>query len=234
MYDLVRNLISNPLTAFVAVLITWGLLYLFLIRIGKLKQVTWVKLEYIWIGIGFLGLLSIIDENRQKFKIVDLERIETWIENDYETLLSFLDNSAFHCMKYNSTGLFSQERFNQIQARTDSVCAWSKQVSAILDSTYSNGKLEIKNLPRLEIINPESEYSYERITQLVNTINPNVKKRDKLIAEIGNQFWQDFKYGFGIILLILAFGIRFTIISQKVRNEKKEKSTIYLKKPQPK
>lgn len=220
MFELIRNLISNPLIAFIAVLATWGLLYILLVRFGKLKKVSWVKLEYIWIGVGLLGLLTIIGENRRKFQIGELDRVETWIKNDYESLLSFRDNRVFHCMKYNNTGLFSQEEFNKRQARADSVCAWSEQIGIIVDSTFSNGKLKIENLPQLEIYKPESEYSYERIMQLVNMINPNIEKRDNLIADIGNKFWNNFKYGFGIILLIIAFGIRLTIISNKIREQK--------------
>lgn len=220
MYKLLSYLITNPLIAFVAVIITWIILYLLLVRIGKLKRLTCVRLEYVWIGIGFFGVLTIIDENRRNHQIMELDRIDIWIENDYNTLLSFLGNSQSHCAKYINTGLFSQEEFNQIQARTDTICLWTKQVYDIVDSTYSKGKLKIVNIPSLNVDNPENDYSYERTLKIVNELNQNIESRDELLALSRNQFWNDFKYSFGIILLILAFGLRLTIISQKVRDEK--------------
>ncbi len=219
MYEFLRDLISNPLTAFISVIIVWLILHFLLVRLKYFSNITWVRFEYIWIAIGFIGVLALIDENRHNYNIVDLKQSEHWIEKDFETLASSLDNDIFHCVKYNNTGLFSEEVFDSIQARADSVCVWTNKVETLVDSAYSNGKLEITNLPQLNINNPKNEYSFERTMQLIDELNLNITKRDSLIKICNRRFLQDFRYSFGILLLIIAFGFRLTIISHKVRKE---------------
>ena len=51
MYEIIRKLITDPFFAFIAVIVLWLVLYVILVKVGKLKKVTWARLEYIWIRI---------------------------------------------------------------------------------------------------------------------------------------------------------------------------------------
>jgi hypothetical protein len=220
MFELIRALITEPFYAFVAVIFIWVVLRIVLINISNLSKVTWTRLEYIWIGIGLLGILTLIDENRKQFQINELERTKIWIANDYESLLNYT-TSTFHCLKFNNTGIFTQEEFDKRQDESDRVCDWIKKVNILVDSAILNGNQKIIKLPKLEIKNEEKEPAFLRVKNEIQAINEYIDRRDELIEKTQDNFWQGFKYGFGILLLIVAFGIRLTIISNKVKNEKK-------------
>lgn len=219
MFELTRSIITDPVSALLCVIILWGILHLTFVKFLNLKPTTWARLEYVWIAVGLLGALTLIDENRRQFKVNELGTVNVWIENDYKSLIDFI-SSDFRCLTFSNTGIFSNEEFNIKQARADTICSWTKSVKSIVDSLYSNGKLEIESLPPLNVENANQDYVFERITTDVRGINQNIKLRSSLTKEINDKFWLDFKYTLGILLLVLAFGLRLTIVSYKVRKEK--------------
>ncbi|WP_139959884.1 hypothetical protein [Flavicella sediminum] len=219
MFEFIRNLITNPLWAFLGVIIVWIILRFFLVKISSLSSVTWARLEYIWIGIGLLGVLTLVDENRKQFQVSELGKVETWIKNDSRSLLNFANNQM-HCFQYNNSGIFSQEEFDRRQAHSDSICNWAKKVGLVVKESIENGYIKIENLPELLVSEKEKEFAFEEIEKDIVEINKNIERRDELITETNDNFWKGFKYSFGILLLIIAFGIRLTIISKKVKDAK--------------
>ena len=218
MYEFLNGLITKPFLATIAVLVIWLILHVFLVKFGKLSKSNWARLEFVWIGIGFLGVLAIIAENREKSDIAELKWVSDWIETDYRSITSFTSNEQLNCLKFINTSLFSQAEFEKRQARQDSICSWTRIINIFADSTYRNGKVKLKNIPKLNISKPESEYSYNRINELVTRLNINIEKRDALKSKLQERFWHDFKYSFGILLLLFAFGLRLTFISYKVKD----------------
>lgn len=219
MFELIRNLITNPLSAFIGVIVTWLVLRVLLINLLNISALAWARLEYVWIGIGIIGVLTVIDENRKEFQLNELDKIKHWIENDSKSLLRFTDNQI-HCFQYNNTGIFSRQEFDKRQAHSDSVCSWVKKVGKVVSSSIENGYGIIDSIPELLVSQKEEEFAYEQIQYDVQKINEYILRRDELINSTSNNFWRGFKYSFGILLLIVACGIRLTIISNKVKNEK--------------
>ena len=128
MIDIIVKVLHEPLFACLGVIAVWALLYLLLIKVLNLKASTWIKLEYVWIGVGFLGVLILVDENRRQTKTSELEQVAYWIDSDYKSLISFT-KYQFHCIKYIITGIFSEEEFNLRQAESDEVCEWITEVA---------------------------------------------------------------------------------------------------------
>ncbi len=219
MFELTRDLITNPFSAFIGVIGIWLITRVLLINLLKINAIAWARLEYVWIGIGILGVLTVVDENKKEFDLNELDKVKHWIENDSESLLRFTNNQM-HCFQYNNTGIFSQQEFDKRQAHSDSVCSWVKQVAKVVSTSIENGYSTIDSIPELLVSQKEEEFAYEQIQYDVQKINEYILRRDQLILSTNDNFWKGFKYSFGILLLIVAFGIRLTIISNKVKNEK--------------
>ncbi|PKB43053.1 hypothetical protein AX016_1236 [Cellulophaga sp. RHA19] len=219
MFEFLRNLITIPLWTFLGVLIVWIIFRFLLVKISNLTAVTWTRLEYIWIGIGLLGVLTLVDENRKQFNKSELEKVEIWIKNDSKSLLNFTNNQM-HCFQYNNTGLFSQEEFDRKQSHSDSICCWVKKVGLVVKESTEKGYTKIENTPELLVSEKEKEFAFKEIERSLIEINKNIERRDVLITETNDNFWKGFKYSFGLLLLIIAFGIRLTIISKKVKDVK--------------
>lgn len=220
MFELIRSLVSVPIYSFVAIIVIWILLRLLLINVFSLSKIAWIRLEYIWILVGSFGVITLVDENGRQFKLSELEKLEVWISNDIESLFNFAKNDQ--CMKFVDTGIFTKEEFDNRQADSDTICAWVKKIAILVDSSISNGYTKIESLPNLSISNREKQYEFKRVNDEISNINRNIYKRDKLRIETNDNFWRGFKYSIGILLLIIAFGVRLTMISKKVEDLKNE------------
>lgn len=223
LHDFFQSLIFSPLKALLFVIFIWGICYISLVRLIKPKQSFWNKLEYVWVIIGLFGALALIDENNKLYSTNELTRVQSYIENDYKFLNKFVSDE-FRCMKYSKSDLVTEAEFLKGQNRADSICKWSKQVSYILDSLYKKNMSKIETLPSLNIEDYEKEYVYLRVIADKNLINKSIIKREELKTEINNRDWFNFKNSIGIILLLVAFSLRLTVISNKIRGDKNKLS----------
>jgi hypothetical protein len=219
MFEFTRNLISNNWYVILSVLILWLLFHYLFVKYFKIKEIIWIRLEYIWISIGFIGVLTIVEENQKNFNQQELRFVENWINYDYEELLS-ISNLQINCIKYqHNSSLFTKEEYDLLQSRQDSICNWTNKIHIKANSCFKK-KSAITNLPKLGISDEEKQYPCDRIKELISSINKNVEKREITKPKIGSLFWNDIKSGFGVILLIIAFALRLTITSNKVNKEK--------------
>jgi hypothetical protein len=208
------------LYAVIAVLVFWILFYFLFVKLFKLKEIIWIRLEYLWIAVGFIAVFTLIENNKKSYDEQKLSSLERWIDLDYSDLL-FLANLSTNCMQFQyNPDLYTQDEFNLIQSRQDSICRWTKMLSIMADSCFKNKKSSIINIPKIEISIDGDRYPCDRIDELIRRINENVNKKDILFSGLKSGFWNDFKSGLGVMLLFIAFAIRLTIISHKVKNEK--------------
>ncbi|MEO9476271.1 MAG: hypothetical protein ABJG41_12075 [Cyclobacteriaceae bacterium] len=221
MYEFIRELISNPLWALCAFLASWQLLVLFMVTKTTIDPVIWARLEFVWIGIGFLGLLSLVGENRRMFQKNELEQVEKWIEGDFKSLIRFSERSG-NCFKYINTGIFEQEEFERRQLHQDMICQWTNEVKTYLDSLVQQGFARIDKLPVIYIDSAKTEWTYTQIHYDVERLNVLIDQRNKLSESVKLNFWDGFRRTLGAILLIVAFALRFTMVTNKVRTEKKK------------
>jgi hypothetical protein len=220
MFEFTRNLISNNWYAILAVLILWSLFHYLFVKKFKKKEIFWIRLEYIWISIGFIAVLTLVEENEKRFNQQELTFVENRIDNDYEELLS-LSNLQINCIKYQyNSSLYTKEEYDLIQSRQDSICIWTNKIYMKANACFKHEKSAIKNLPKFEISNGEKQFPCDRIKELISIINKNVEKRENIKPKIESHFWNNLKSGFGVILLIIAFALRLTITSNKVNKEK--------------
>ncbi|GAK98217.1 hypothetical protein JCM19294_850 [Nonlabens tegetincola] len=216
---MLKEILTNPYYAIIGVIIIWQILNLILINKSNLSERTWARLEYIWIIIGFMGVISIVLENDKNYKKGDLVYTENWIENRFESLLSFAERESF-CFKFNKSDWMPEEEFNKRQAESDKICKWVKEVIIpILKKSKENGYEKIGDYKKLELVELKGNYTPERITRDIQEINDDILARDNLRKEISSNYWLGFQYSIGVILLIFAFALRLTLVTKKVKEK---------------
>ncbi|WP_204346687.1 hypothetical protein [Psychroserpens algicola] len=214
---MLKEILTNPFYAIIGVLAIWQILNLILIGNSKLTEKTWARLEYIWIIIGFMGVISIIIENNRNYKKGDLTFTENWIENQFESLMSFAERETV-CFKFNKSDWMPEEEFNKRQAESDRICNWVKEeILPILEKSKDNGFEKIGEYKKLELEELKGNYTPDRITRDIKEINEDILVRDNLRNEIRSNYWLGFQYSIGVVMLIFAFALRLTLVTKKVK-----------------
>jgi len=218
---MLRAIITDSFYAVVAVIAIWQIFNLILIHSLSLNDKLWAKLEYIWIIIGFMGVVSIVVENERIIKKDDLAFTEHWVEERFERLLFFSISEA-ECIVYQKADWMPQEEFDKRQAESDQFCQWvNEEILPILIKSKENGYERIGKYKELKADRLKERYTHERITEDIKSINEDILTRDALRKELSVNRWLGFQYTFGVILLILAFALRLTMVTRKVKLAKK-------------
>ncbi len=218
MNDFLVNLISNPFYAIITFLLLWQILVFVLIKKCTLKPKTWAKFEYAWVGIGFIAVLALIAENRLTIQNNELNKLEIWIQRDFNEIKGYAKLQS-NCRQLNFIGTLNKADFDEIQLRQNKICEWTKKVVMHIDSLSNAGYPEITNLPNLQVDREDSLNIYSQIRSEIDSANELIAERDTLRESISRNEWDEFRRTFGIVLLIIAFSLRFTITSHKVKQE---------------
>lgn len=221
---LLREIITKPFYAIAAVLILWLIFHTLFIYVIKLKPKSWIRLEYIWIIIGFMGVISFVMENNRNSKKSDLDFKERWIKRELRSLKTFTQNPSI-CFKYNKSDWMSQEEFDARQAESDKICQWSKDIYTSIQNRKDTIFSPIENYPKIELQIFKTDYTFERITKDINSLNQNIIERRNLKEIIESNNWRNFTYSFGVLFLIVAFAIRLTLVSKKLKDTNEETRT---------
>jgi hypothetical protein len=221
MTDLIRNILTSPFWTIGATVVLWSALY-FLFTIFELSDTNWKRLEYIWIFTGFLGLLTVINENNKSYKDKEMNDIKRDIEFDISRLEFFLSNQMA-CFKYNNVES-SPDDFDQRQYDQDQICDWSKTFKIQVDSFAGipTSHLDTVALKSIKFKTTFMDDYVEDFSECTNRINTSIDKFNEYSKEVNSKFWENFSKTFGPILLIIAFAIRLSLTTRNVRNSKKD------------
>jgi hypothetical protein len=227
--DFIRNILIHPLWTIGATALLWTALFL-LFTCFKLSETNWKRLEYVWIFTGFLGLLTIINQNNKELKSYEVSKIKQHIEIDLSHLNFYLSESQL-CFKY-SKSKFSPPDLVLRQADHDLICSWGKEFIINIDTLEGIpiSPLDTSKLKSIKF-NTDSMDSYvKEVLQFINQINFNIEKFIEYSDLIKSDIWENFSKSFGQLLLILAFAIRLSIATKSVRATRKKIETTILEK----
>ncbi len=218
---MLEELIRNPIYAILAVLILWQILRILLVKYSKEEEKTWVRMEYTWVIAGFMGVITLVIENDDKFKRNELEFQSKFVRNQVDNLLKFAEMES-NCRKFSKGDWIPTDEFLKIQAETDSICNWIKsEIIPLLKESIKNDYDTLKVYRKINLHYLEGTYTPGRIENDIKRINKEISVRDNLKNSIYGDVWLFIRNTFGVILLIIAFAIRLTIISKKLSDLKK-------------
>jgi hypothetical protein len=218
---MLNEFIRNPLYVILAVVIIWQLLNLILIRCSNLSRKFWARLEYIWIAIGFMAVISIVIRNDLDAKRGELAFSERWIENQFEYLLKFADRET-NCFQFQRSKWLEKEEFDRRQAQSDRICNWVKEeILPALQKSKKEGYSKIIGFNKFKVENYEN-YTLERINEDIIRINKDIESRDSLEKTIEGNLWEGIQSSLGVLLLVFVFGLRLTLVTKKVIIDNKQ------------
>lgn len=208
-----RTIVTNPFFTVMLLLVCYFILKVLLIDTLNLSKKTWTKLDYIWIFVGFIGVISLVNNNRKTNLGRNISFNKFWLEKSYEEVLDRL-NLDLYCYKQDTT----RTTFYSLKDDTEieKVCNWIYEVKENIERDFKNQE-PLSNLPQ----------SIRTMIKKFPSVSINFysKKVDESILEINRikkeksslEKWYNFNEDMGILILIFAFALRIVLITNKVR-----------------
>lgn len=219
---MIIKILTSPFLMVTATIILWIAFYLIFTKIYVLSETSWKRLEYLWISTGFLGLISIVNENQNMFLYNTSERKGYFIQSDIKMLKSTL--SSFQtCFKF-SKSEFSPNDFEERQNDQDKICNWSKTYQIELDSITEIPTKDLLKIDEAKLLlktDMMNEY-IEDFNNSVDTINKDLKEYKSMKITLESDDWKNFSRSFGVLFLIIAFSVRLAITTKNVVQTKKK------------
>lgn len=224
MKEILRNLISNPSLALIATLLTWLIIYKFC-RLINLSKQGWKRLEYFWLGVALLGLLSLVNKNQKDFYLMENNNLVNSF-NYHANRIQFLVREVETCYDFSKSPT-SPDDIVERQADQDSVCKWSKKYQIYLDSILADtvkiipqNPLETNSIKNIKFKTTQMNYYLEDFLSTCSEANKSILKHNANLEYIKYDVFEGFNSSIGILLLILAFGARFAITTYNVEESK--------------
>ncbi|MDQ3191071.1 MAG: hypothetical protein M3Q58_05705 [Bacteroidota bacterium] len=220
MFEFLDYILAQQLLAVIVTLIFWQLIYRFFNFIN-LSDTNWKRLEYIWIFIGLLGLLALINENKKRSIESELSNFKHEIILDM-SLVNFLLSDIQTCTKYKKTVL-SPENFDLNQSDQNLICEWSKNFNIEVDSITGvpTNIIDTQSIQEIKFKTDFMQGYVKEISLYISRINKNINKFNTSSLEGKKKIWDDFYKTIGVFLLIIAIAIRLALTKRNVMISKK-------------
>ncbi|MEO6191461.1 MAG: hypothetical protein ABIS20_00500 [Thermoanaerobaculia bacterium] len=195
--------------------------YILLVRVADLDKLGWKKIDYIWLGLTALSLLTASSEVR---RLVAGNRITSetiYRDATYERLqyrADFLRGGAV-CREFVRSEL-SPPDFDEVQAQFREVCNYGKMLYASLPPKPPKAPRELK-LPLRPRVSDQQllgfyvtfDSSWNEYIQAEHWLKELMDAAEKTDAEVTFVF-------FSPILLALALALRITKVTGEIRLER--------------
>jgi hypothetical protein len=220
------RLASNPrllLIAFVVFLIVFDLI---LVRLLKLDKVAWKRIDYVWLVVAALGLLSTATESRRLLAINELGVVKVRAASEYTFLQAEIRSAKnWVCSPFHRTE-YSPPNYDEIVQEFSKACNYYDSLLADLSSEPPTnfGRFDLpKNIQRPNVKNDSLSDSFIRLDRYIERYN-------QLSTEHANLIKLNDKTGFergltllGPLLLAFALALRITKVTGEIKLERQKK-----------
>lgn len=219
--DLPANL-STLALFFIGCLAGWHLLLIFLLKIG---EITWKKLDYLWLFLAALSIIPISVDVRAWLAPGYYDLARSRAENYFKMLRLFAGGDqppAYVCAKYNRSES-SPRNFEEIQAEYNSMCEWNTKFLAKLPKELGEDfpELDFKKLA------PEKPPTDAVLVNYLNTLkmftdNYSQQRSEmmKMKGLMGKTALEKVIFYLSPIFLCFSFTLRITKVTWSLRRQK--------------
>lgn len=188
------------------------LLLLFYFLIGVVlknhenNEVLWAKLELVWIFVGFVGVLTVVNMERLEYQLNDATFSKSRIEQ-YSNRVLNAANLPIPCHSMDENRIANTESLSQTEI--EEICNWKYQLSKeVFSFKYAES---IAPIPKSIKVNFPTSYYYDHLAKSITTYNKAIEEI-KLLEK-----WRFVKESFGFVMLVFAFALRIIIAKRKIK-----------------
>jgi hypothetical protein len=201
--------------------ILWLIFYLLLIVFFPQSQIWWKKIDYVWLAMAGLGIMTSVDAGRQ---IVGGNLL--WIESarldgtrDYiESSLQAGQSTAL-CRQFLPSALFTAEELAIRQSEFDAQCLWYRHMGvAIKRLIIEEDSIDLSKFPPYP--SGGDQQISQRLKESVSFFNKQVQVVSSLRKEMAASDLEKFLRVIGPVALAAALALRMTKVTADVRAEK--------------
>jgi hypothetical protein len=204
-----------------------AIFHILLIRLFPLSAISWKRVDYIWLFMALIGLISAVGTGRAMIANNLLNYGKSRIEPAFHFMKMNADfgTSEAICRKFVKSDIVSPEDLSRIQREYDAQCDWFRTVDAKLAEINSSDPAPI-DLIKLFGVQPNGgdEQTYKSFTDSVITYNSTVENINYLKrAKEPSDVEMIFRF-LGPAILAVALALRITKVTGEIYHGKTSKS----------
>lgn len=211
------------LLVFVASLIVFDLV---LVRWKPLSKKAWKRVDYVWLAVGALGLVSAVQGPRELIIGNFLPSAENRLDSALLTLQSSVrfGHSELYCRKFGPIeNTARRAELERIQSEYKATCEWFIEISSLFPKKVAdlNGPISLDSLPKPPETNEEMlRTTIEQVAKEISRLNDEISILNRLKDESKRTLPEDIMKAFGPLLLALALALRITKVTGEVMHER--------------
>jgi gamma-glutamyl AIG2-like cyclotransferase len=224
----IEELSSRPLYIFAAFVLLLLIFHLVLLYWMKLNDQSWKRVDYVWLGLAVLGLLSASAQSEHflsKRYLETFERPRT--QTAYKLLRMTLDSYTAMCLPRQRTPA-SPPNFDEIVQEQQTLCRRAQEIMANMPTNITD------NFPPLEKtgyepfgINAKYEKSYVRsVAEAAEQYREQQKRYEQFVSAGNLSLPEETLTVFGPFLLAFALALRITKVTGDIRNSERKTFTL--------
>ena len=221
---LLPSLASSFWSLLVVFVVSLGILYLLLVRVFPLGKIGWKRVDYVWLAVAVIGLLS-----------TSSDACRLIAENRYENqiLYTALSYDAFHrevesgtgiaiCREFNRTE-FSPPNLDAIQKEYNAVCNYYKDLIQHVPQKLNDGKRVQfpTSLVRPDVTDKMLVRDFERLQQSFDEYEKDQTVQEGLATAKTKSDLERSATIIGPLLLTFALAFRVVKVIGEVKIEKR-------------
>lgn len=203
------------------------LFYFLFIKWFPLSKINWKRVDYIWLSLATIGIMSLVSEQR-------IQTAKYWVELDKNYTLAplraidetFLSEStqSYICRKGIRTE-FSPENFDEIEKLSELHCEWFKKARVLLDSKLKENDLpniQIEDLPIVTFYEAPDIDNVNEIKKFINDYNE-LKKEYKTLQNLTEKSeFERILFYLAPFILLIGLALRITKVTAEIIEENRK------------
>jgi hypothetical protein len=197
---------------------------LILVRWLKLGKAAWKRVDYIWLAVAALGLLSTSSEARRLLatNLLENQKVFTAASYSHFRYLAEFGTGPVICRQFTQTQ-YSPENLDEMQREYDLACEYYKSLVAALPTTVPEkfDRVEMpSNLKRLSFTDKILVEDFRRLDRAFGDYAQAQKELEELVASQSRSNLEMSAAILGPLLLAFALALRITKVTGEIKLEK--------------
>jgi len=198
--------------------VTLALFHLSFIRIYPLSKKGWKYVDYVWLSLGTIGLISGVGASRQIIATNEISDASWRIEraaSDVENSIVFGHGPAI-CRTFVRTE-YSPANLDDIQAEYDAMCKWFQNAEKILPTTTFSSRKTIHLGDFQALPMGADQYAVQKFRDAIEDYNQAVSRLEALTELTKKSNIEVAITHIGPFLLAIALALRITKVTGELR-----------------